>query len=92
MQSQASVWSPRHAKVVRRSMDKDVIPKIGSLPIASITTPIVLEVLRPIEARGAIETAHRLRQRISDVFARAIASGIVAADPAAVTTRALGKI
>ena len=92
MQSQTPIWSPRHAKVVRRSLDKDVIPKIGSMPIESITTPIVLEVLRPIEARGAVETAHRLRQRISDVFARAIASGIVAADPAAVTTRALGKI
>ena len=62
------------------------------MPIDSVTTPLVLQVLRPIEQRGAIETAHRVRQRISEIFARAIASGIATNDPATVAARALSKV
>jgi integrase len=89
-QSQTPIWSKRHADLVLSSFENDVFPRIGKLPVATITTPLVLEVLRPIEARGAVETAHRVRQRISEVFARAIGAGLVTADPAAVTRRALG--
>jgi integrase len=90
--SQERTWSKRYANIVRRSLDQDVFPKLGKLPIESITTPLVLEVLRPIEQRGAIETAHRVRQRISEVFARAIGSGIATNDPATVAARALAKV
>lgn len=90
--SQERTWSKRYATIVRRSLDKDVLPKLGKVPIDAITTPMVLEVLRPIEARGAIETAHRVRQRISEIFARAIGSGIATTDPATIAARALGKV
>jgi integrase len=92
MESQAPTWSKGHAQVVKASLERDVFGKIGHLPIDAITTPMVLEVLRPIEQRGAIETAHRIRQRISEIYARAIGSGIVAADPAAIAQRALAPI
>ena len=91
-ESQKPTWSPRYASIIDRSLKQDVFPRIGKLPIEDITTPLVLAVLRPIEARGAIETAHRVRQRISEVFARAIASGIATSDPAAVASRALSKV
>lgn len=90
-ESQKALWSKRHAALVMSSFEGDVFPKIGKLPIAAITTPLVLEVLKPIEARGAVETAHRVRQRISEVFARAIGAGIASADPAAVTKSAMSK-
>ncbi|MBB4618027.1 phage integrase central domain-containing protein [Sphingomonas abaci] len=89
--SQEATWSPRYASIVKRSLEQDVFPRLGKLPIEAITTPLVLEVLRPIEERGAVETAHRVRQRISEIFARAIGSGIASADPAAVARSALGK-
>ena len=89
--SQKTGWSARYAAIVLNSFENDVFPRIGKLPITAVTTPLVLEVLRPIEARGAVETAHRVRQRISEVFARAIGAGIAPADPAAVTKRALGR-
>ncbi len=91
-ESQGRVWSPRYSALVLRSLEQDVLPRIGKLPIAEITTPMVLEVLRPIEARGAGETAHRVRQRISGVFARAIASGITQADPSAIAVKALAAV
>ncbi len=90
-ESQKALWSKRHADLVLSNFVADVFPRIGKLPITAITTPLVLEVLKPIEARGAIETAHRVRQRISEVYARAIAAGIAVSDPAAVTKRALAK-
>jgi hypothetical protein len=56
-----------HAADVLRSLERDAFPAIGDLPLTSIESPKVLEVLNAVEQRGAIETAHRLRQRISDI-------------------------
>lgn len=75
-------WAAIHADDVIRSLERDVFPTIGDLPISQLTPPRVLEVLRAIEARGAIETAKRVRQRISSTFIRAIAQGIADSDPA----------
>ena len=74
-------WAKRHAADVLRSFERDVFASLGSLPIAAITPPKVLETLRAIEARSAIETAKRIRQRISGVYAYAIACGIAESDP-----------
>ena len=75
-------WATIHAHDVIRSLERDVFPTIGSLPIAQLTPPLILGVLREIETRGAIETAKRVRQRISAVFVYAIAKGIATNDPA----------
>jgi len=75
-------WAPVHQNDVIRSLERDVFDAIGDLPIAQLTPPLILAVLREIEARGAIETAKRVRQRISGVFVYAIAQGIMQTDPA----------
>ena len=75
-------WAAIHASDIIRSLERDVFPTIGTLPIAQLTPPLVLGVLREIEARGSIETAKRIRQRISAVFVYAIAQGIAQNDPA----------
>ncbi|MEO7787727.1 MAG: integrase arm-type DNA-binding domain-containing protein, partial [Sphingomicrobium sp.] len=75
-------WALVHANDVIRSLERDVFPAIGNLPIGELNAPIVLAVLREIESRGAIETAKRVRQRISGVFVFAIAKGIAQSDPA----------
>ncbi len=49
--------------------------------IAEITAQDVLAVLRPIEHAGTLETAHRVKQRISQVFRYAIATGRAEIDP-----------
>ncbi|MCM8731814.1 tyrosine-type recombinase/integrase [Hephaestia sp. GCM10023244] len=77
-----SQWAAIHAQDVLRSLERDVFPVIGMLPIAELTPPLVMEVLTAIERRGAIETAKRVRQRISAVFVYAIAKGTAVQDPA----------
>jgi hypothetical protein len=89
---QESRWTPIHASDVIGSLEKEVFPWLGKLPVSEIDEPLVLSVLRKIEKRGAIETAHRVRQRISAVFVHAIAEGAGSRDPAAVVTRALKPV
>jgi integrase len=52
-----------------------VYPRLGSRPIAEITAPELLAVLRAIEARGKHETAHRTKQRVGQILRYAIATG-----------------
>src|SRR3546814_15866790 len=52
-------WTSAHADDVIRSLERDVFPAIGKFPIAELTPPMILKVLRAIETRGSIETAKR---------------------------------
>jgi len=88
----ASSWTERHASDVWESLKQGVFPTLGSLPIREITPPMVLGVLRPIEARPAVETARRVRQRMSAVFVYAIALGIGETDPAAIVKGAMAPL
>ncbi len=84
-----SRWSTRHADDVLISLERDAFPAIGNLPIREIKAPTILAALKKIEARPAIETARRVRQRISEAFQFGIASGKCDDDPAAVVKGAL---
>jgi len=86
---QAPRWAPVHADDVITSLQRDVFPALGAKPLVTIDAPLVLKALRAVEDRGSIETAKRLRQRISSVYSYAISEGIVAVDPAAAVGKAL---
>lgn len=58
-----------------------IFPFIGSTPVKALTPSVILNVLRKIEARGKHETAHRTRQRISQVIRYAIATDRAESDP-----------
>jgi hypothetical protein len=60
-------WSESHKSRVNRVIEKDLAP-LSSRPIAQIDAPELLAALRKIEARGAIDTAHRSRQISGQVF------------------------
>lgn len=77
-------WSPVHAGNVIDSLEADLFPAIGAMPVKDVTEALLLDALRKVENRGAIETAHRIRQRASDVFAYAAAAGLRTGDPASV--------
>ena len=54
-------WTPKYARIVLARLERDLFPLLGQRPIADIKPTELLAVLRKIEARGAIETAHRAR-------------------------------
>ena len=60
---------------------KDVFPWLGGRPIAEITAPEILTVLRRIDGRGARYTAHKVRAEISECMRYAIATGRAERDP-----------
>lgn len=84
-------WSKVHTKDVLDNLETEVFAQIGHLPVEDITAPMVLKLLQGIAARGAVETAHRTRQRISAIFVYALATGRGIADPAASLSVALPK-
>ena len=81
--NQSAVWTENYAKDVMERIDKNIFPYLGNRPIAEITPPELLAVLRKIEVRGAVDQAHRVRGICSLVFRYAIATGRAERDTAA---------
>ncbi len=68
-------WTPKHARNVTRRLEADIFPFIGQRLIHEITAADLLKVLRKIEAREAIDLAHRMQQITGQIFRYAIATG-----------------
>lgn len=72
---QAPSWAASHGGRILRRLERDLFPWLGSRPIAEINARELLGALRRIEARGALETAHRALQNCGQIFRYAIATG-----------------
>ena len=71
-----------HANDVITSLERDIFPDLGAMPLSDIDKPLLLAVLRKVENRGAIETARQLKQRIAAVYRYANAEGAKLENPA----------
>ena len=74
-------WSGSHANRILRRLENDVFPWLGSRSIDQIDPPDLLKVVRRIESRGALETAHRAIRNCGQVFRYAVATGRAERDP-----------
>ena len=74
-------WSKGHFDRVKRQLEKDLYPWIGTLPVDEIDAPTLLSCLRRIEKRGAIVSSHRTRGVAGQVFRYAISTGRAVRDP-----------
>lgn len=84
-------WATTYAKKIFRRLEADVFPWLGKLPVTNITPPMVLDMLRKAENRGAIETAHRVLETCGQVFRFAVATGRIESNPARDLKDALRK-
>lgn len=75
--------SEGHAQRTRIRLERDIFPWLGNRPIGEVTAPDLLQCLRRVEARGAIETAHRIKDSCGQVFRFGVASGLCVRNPAA---------
>lgn len=71
-----------YAKDIWRSLEKDIFPEIGEIPVQSLKARTIVEALEPIKARGALETVRRLVQRINEIMIYAVNTGLIDANPA----------
>jgi len=83
--------SESHKERTWNRLEADIFPWLGKRPVGDIEASEILECLRRVEARGAIETAGRVRWSCSKVFRYAIAAGMAKYDPADVLKGALQR-
>jgi integrase len=97
----ATAWLEKTAKTrkaitqqkVSRWLEKDIVPYIGSMPIASLTPrDVLIKVARRMEARGVHEGAHRITQICGRIFRYAVAEGIADRDVTADLKGALAAV
>jgi len=74
--------TPDYAKDIWRSLEKDIYPAIGHIPVQQVKARTLVEALEPIKARGALETVRRLVQRVNEIMIYAVNTGLIDANPA----------
>jgi len=88
-QMKSAKWSEGYASDIMEAFQNDIFPYVGTRPVGEIKPLELLNVLRKIEKRGALEKMRKVRQRCSEVFRYAIATGRAEYNPAADLSSAL---
>ncbi len=70
-----------YAVDIWRSLELHIFPSLRSTPVKDITAPLVIELLKPIEAKGSLETVKRLARRLNEVMNFATNCGLIPANP-----------
>lgn len=88
-QMKSAKWSAGYASDIIEAFQNDIFPYVGARPVGEIKPLELLNVLRKIEKRGALEKMRKVRQRCSEVFRYAIVTGRAEFNPAADLSSAL---
>ncbi len=73
--------SPDHANDLWRSLEIHIFPTLGKYPISKITAPLTIDVIKPIAAKGSLETVKRLTQRLNEIMNYAVNTGLIPVSP-----------
>lgn len=74
-------WTDRYSNQTLKRLEDDIFPHIGKMPIKDIEPPLLLNVIRKIEKRGALDLAKRQLQKCGEIFRYGIMTGRVDRDP-----------
>jgi integrase len=88
---QALHWKERHARKVLESLEANIFPKLGQTDIKNVKAEDIRTQLAKVQKRGSLETAHRILQRLSSIFAYASSQELVDKDPTANIAPSLAK-
>jgi len=72
---------PDTANKIWRSLENDVFPRIGSIPIEQLTAPKAIEVIQTLTKRNSFEMARKVARRMNNVMSFAVNVGIVHHNP-----------
>ncbi len=70
-----------YAEDIWRSLTLHVFPDLGTTPMSAITAPVVINLLRPLETKGSLETVKRLTQRLNEIMTYGVNSGVIHSNP-----------
>ena len=73
-------WSTDHGRRLERDLAQNVLPYVGAKPVAEVTAPELLAVVRRVEERGHLRMAHGILQTCGRVLRYAVATGRVERD------------
>lgn len=85
-------WSTRYIEKITGHLDHDLLPWLGKRPVKAIEPQELLTVVRRIESRGALETAHRALATAGRIFRYGVATGRADRDPTADLRGALAPL
>ncbi len=80
--------STDHAADTWRSLELHIFPNLGKVPIHKITAIKAIDTIKPIAAKGSLETVKRLCQRLNEIMVHAVNTGIIKANPLAGISKA----
>ncbi|WP_248796115.1 integrase domain-containing protein [Pseudomonas sp. MWU13-2105] len=73
--------TPAYAEDIWRSLTLHVFPDLKTTPLSQISAPMAIKLLRPIEAKGSLETVKRLSQRLNEIMTYGVNSGLIFSNP-----------
>jgi integrase len=73
--------TPDHATDTWRSLELHVFPNMGKMPLHKITAIKAIDTLKPVAAKGSLETTKRLCQRLNEIMVYAVNTGIIENNP-----------
>lgn len=80
-----------HATDTWRSLKLHIFPTLGKVPIHKITAIKATEAIKPVAAKGSLETVKRLCQRLNEIMVHAVNAGIIEANPLPGISKAFKK-
>lgn len=80
-ENRKGIWSSANCEQVMDCLIKDIFPYLGEVPMEAVGAQDILTTVRRVEARGALDKAAKVKQRIGAVFRYAVATGRVKYNP-----------
>lgn len=82
LETQKENWTPKYYTTVKRRLDNDILPYLGSVPISQIDSRILFGVVKKIEERDALHLLKKIRQHCGQIFNYAMVLGLCNHNPA----------
>ena len=83
--------SADHATDTWRSLELHIFSDLGKVPIHKITAIKAIDTLKPVAAKGSLETIKRLCQRLNEIMVYAVNTGIIENNPLTGINKAFQK-
>ena len=76
-----AVWRQSYIDSIMQRLGANVFPSLGDIPIAQIEAKQILDTMRIVEARGALESARKTLSMLGQIMRYAVSAQLIPSDP-----------